>query len=127
MCRPSRLRGQAHGSPRLVDKSPCIRRNSPAFLALHALHRADEIRDPQKLRASVERAGSPKATGAKATASGKAAEKRPGAQKRIRSAPKEDLSSLSKADLYKKAAADIPGRSHMTREDLVKALSSSRT
>ncbi|MBT1184998.1 Ku protein [Streptomyces sp. CJ_13] len=82
----------------------------------------------EALRASVERAGSPKATGGKATTSGKAAEKRPGAKKRIRSAPKEDLSGLSKADLYKKAAAaDIPGRSHMTREDLVKALSSSRT
>ncbi|MEU4730415.1 hypothetical protein [Streptomyces sp. NPDC023588] len=82
----------------------------------------------EALRASVERAGSPKATGDKATTSRKAAEKRPGAKKRIRSAPKEDLSGLSKADLYKKAtAADIPGRSHMTREDLVQALSSSRT
>ncbi|MFD9367874.1 Ku protein [Streptomyces sp. NPDC060020] len=81
----------------------------------------------EALRASVERAGSPKATGGKATASGKAAEKRPGAKKRIRSAPKEDLSGLSKADLYQKAAAaDIPGRSHMTRDDLVKALSSSQ-
>ncbi|WP_327364969.1 Ku protein [Streptomyces sp. NBC_01296] len=82
----------------------------------------------EALRASVERAGSPKATGGKATASGKAAEKKPGAKKRIRSAPKEDLSGLSKADLYKKAAAaDIPGRSHMSRDDLMKALSSSRT
>ncbi|ARE79504.1 Ku protein (plasmid) [Streptomyces sp. Sge12] len=81
----------------------------------------------ETLRASVERAGSPKATGGKATTSAKAAEKKPGAKKRIRSAPKEDLSGLSKADLYKKAAAaDIPGRSHMTRDDLVKALSSTR-
>ncbi|MFF1560897.1 Ku protein [Streptomyces sp. NPDC058279] len=77
------------------------------------------------LRASVERAGSPKATGGKATVSGKtAAGKKPAAKKRIRSAPKEDLTDLSKADLYKKAAAaDVPGRSHMTRDDLVKALS----
>ncbi|WP_331732633.1 hypothetical protein OG592_42080 (plasmid) [Streptomyces avidinii] len=81
----------------------------------------------EALRASVERAGSPKATGGKATASGKTSEKKHGAKKRIRSAPKADLSGLSKADLYKKAAADIPGRSHMSREDLVKALSSSRT
>ncbi|MGW6841261.1 hypothetical protein [Streptomyces sp. NPDC054958] len=82
----------------------------------------------EALRASVDRAGSPKATGGKATASGKASEKKHGAKKRIRSAPKEDLGGLSKADLYKKAAAaDIPGRSHMTREDLVNALSSSRT
>ncbi|MFE9637048.1 Ku protein [Streptomyces sp. NPDC006463] len=82
----------------------------------------------EALRASVERAGSPKATGGKATTSGRTVEKKPGAKKRIRSAPKEDLSGLSKADLYKKAAAaSIPGRSHMTRDDLVKALASSRT
>ncbi|MFE5862163.1 Ku protein [Streptomyces virginiae] len=82
----------------------------------------------EALRASVELAGSPKATGGKATASGKTTVKKHGAKKRIRSAPREDLGGLSKADLYKKAtAADIHGRSHMTREDLVRALSSSRT
>ncbi|MFD4923010.1 Ku protein [Streptomyces goshikiensis] len=79
----------------------------------------------EALRASVEHAGSSKTTGGKATASGKtAAAKKPAAKKRIRSTPKEDLSGMSKADLYKRAAAaDLPGRSHMTREDLVKALS----
>ncbi|MEU8943114.1 hypothetical protein OHU17_00855 [Streptomyces goshikiensis] len=42
---------------------------------------------------------------------------------RIRSAPKEDLSGLSKAELHKKAAAaHVPGRSHMNRDDLVKEL-----
>ncbi|MFD0374285.1 Ku protein [Streptomyces sp. NPDC127112] len=83
------------------------------------------------LRASIERAGSPKATGGKATASGrapassKAAAKKPAAKKRIRSAPREDLAGLTKADLYKKAAAaNLPGRSHMSRDDLVQALSS---
>ncbi|MFA7764368.1 hypothetical protein [Streptomyces sp. NRRL S-448] len=84
----------------------------------------------EALRAGVERAGSsPKATGGKATASGKpSAEKKPGAKTRIRSAPKEDLSRLSKADFYKKAAAaDVSGRSQMIPDDLVKALSSSRT
>ncbi|WP_392900632.1 Ku protein [Streptomyces sp. LN699] len=79
----------------------------------------------EALRASVERAGSSKTTGGKATASGKtAAAKKPAAKKRIRSTPKEDLSGMSKANLYKKAAAaNLPGRSNMTREDLVKALS----
>ncbi|MFD9675167.1 hypothetical protein ACFWAO_25135 [Streptomyces sp. NPDC059981] len=82
----------------------------------------------EALRASVERAGSPKATGGKATASRKGSGSakttgKPPAKKRIRSAPKEDLSGLSKADLYKKAAdANLPGRSQMTRDDLVKAL-----
>lgn len=69
----------------------------------------------EALRASVERAGSPKTTGGKATASGKTtAGKKLASKKRIRSAPKEDLSGLSKADLYKKAAAaNIPGRSNI--------------
>ncbi|MEU6214314.1 Ku protein [Streptomyces sp. NPDC047023] len=86
----------------------------------------------EALRASVERAGSPKATGGKATASGKASASskataaKPPAKKRIRSTPQEDLSGLSKADLYRKAAAaNLPGRSQMSRDDLVKALSSS--
>ncbi|MFD3775128.1 hypothetical protein [Streptomyces sp. NPDC058612] len=79
----------------------------------------------EALRASVERAASPKATGGKATASGKTtAAKKLAARKRIRSTPKQDLNGLSKADLYKKAtAAHLPGRSNMTRDDLVKALS----
>ncbi|WP_206310042.1 hypothetical protein [Streptomyces sp. A0592] len=81
----------------------------------------------EALRASVERARSPKPTGSKASTStsGKSAAKKPAAKKRVRSTPKKDLSGLSKADLYKKAAsADIPGRSHMSRDELVKALSS---
>ncbi|MFJ9596783.1 Ku protein [Streptomyces virginiae] len=79
----------------------------------------------EALRASVERARSPKATGERATTSGRATAKKKPAKKRIRSAPKEDISGLSKADLYKKAAAaNVSGRSHMTRDDLVKALSS---
>ncbi|MFD3762643.1 hypothetical protein [Streptomyces sp. NPDC058622] len=49
------------------------------------------------------------------------------AKKRIRSAPTEDLGALTKADPYKKAAAaNLPGRSQMTRDDLVKALTSTR-
>ncbi|MEW1637569.1 Ku protein [Streptomyces sp. NPDC093801] len=88
----------------------------------------------EALRASIERAGSPKDTGGKATASGhastssKGAGRKPPAKKRIRSAPEEDLTGLTKADLYKKAAAaNLPGRSHMSRDDLVKALTSART
>ncbi|AXE27932.1 Ku protein (plasmid) [Streptomyces globosus] len=88
----------------------------------------------EALRASVERAGSPKGTGGKATTSrkaavsSKAAAKNPPGKKRIRSAPKEGLSELSKADLYKKAAAaNLPGRSQMSRSDLLQALAASRT
>lgn len=36
------------------------------------------------------------------------------------------MPTCPKADLYKKAAAaNLPGRSHMSRDDLVKALASS--
>ncbi|MEV7510282.1 hypothetical protein AB0O57_20260 [Streptomyces sp. NPDC091201] len=80
----------------------------------------------QALRASVERARGPKSTGGTATRSRsvKATEKKPAAKKRVRSEPKEDLSGLSKAALYKKAsAAHVVGRSHMTRDDLLTALS----
>lgn len=96
------------------------------------VEKADEPAEPtgvvdlmEALRASVERAEGSKATAGKATASGKtAAANKPAAKKRIRSTPKEDLGGMSKADLYKKAAAaNLPGRSNMSREDLVKALS----
>ncbi|MGW2672480.1 non-homologous end joining protein Ku [Streptomyces sp. NPDC001272] len=84
----------------------------------------------EALRAGIERAGRPKDTGGqattsrKATTSSKAAARTPPPKKRIRSTPKEDLSELSKADLHKKAAAaNVPGRSNMNRDDLLKALS----
>ncbi|MFE2922746.1 hypothetical protein [Streptomyces goshikiensis] len=81
----------------------------------------------EALRASVEHAGSAKATAGKATAFGKTAgSKKPPAKKRARSTSTSNLADLSKADLYKKAsAAGLAGRSHMTRDDLVKALSGS--
>ncbi|MDA5284125.1 hypothetical protein [Streptomyces sp. Isolate_45] len=64
----------------------------------------------EALRASVERAARPKSTGGKTTAP-----------------KKEDLDGLSKAALYKKAAAaHLPDRSNMTRNDLLKALTLTR-
>ncbi|MFJ9080619.1 Ku protein [Streptomyces sp. NPDC102278] len=97
------------------------------------------------LRASVERARGPKGSGPKSTTSKSTASKstaskstastsrsakstaggkKPAARKRVRSAPgRGDLGSLSKADLYKKAgSAKIPGRSTMTRDELLRAL-----
>lgn len=87
----------------------------------------------EALRASVDRARSPKDTRTEKAStstrarggSGAGGAKKPAGKKRIRSAPEPDLEGLTKADLYKKAAAaDIPGRSHMTRADLVVALRS---
>ncbi|MEU9420873.1 Ku protein [Streptomyces sp. NPDC048272] len=87
------------------------------------------------LRASVERARGPEGSGPKSTASKSTAStsrsakstaggKKPAARKRVRSAlGRGDLGSLSKADLYKKAgSAKIPGRSTMTRDELLRAL-----
>ncbi|OEJ35386.1 Ku protein [Streptomyces subrutilus] len=84
----------------------------------------------EALRASVDRARSPKPAGEKAstrtraTGSGAGSAKKPAGKKRIRSSPKkQDWDALTKADLYKKAtAARIPGRSQMSRHDLVDAL-----
>ncbi|WP_406076666.1 non-homologous end joining protein Ku [Streptomyces virginiae] len=67
----------------------------------------------EALRASVDRARSPKdARTEKASTttrarggSGAGSAKKPAGKKRIRSAPKPDLDQLTKADLYKKAAA----------------------
>ncbi|WP_431961145.1 Ku protein [Actinacidiphila sp. bgisy160] len=90
----------------------------------------------EALQASVDRAKTAKggAAGKAESTEGrpptqlrKAAEKRQAtrAAKKTekKTAKASELESLSKADLYKRASdADIPGRSTMTREDLIKAL-----
>ncbi|MFJ4776102.1 Ku protein [Streptomyces sp. NPDC088762] len=86
----------------------------------------------EALRASVERARSPKDTREKATtASGKRDEKRDekrggkpsGTKKRVTSTS-EPLHALTKAELYQRAAAaNLPGRSTMTHDQLAEALS----
>ncbi|MFJ3205819.1 Ku protein [Streptomyces sp. NPDC086989] len=79
----------------------------------------------EALRASVERARSPKDTrGEKATTAKSAGGKKKGApaKKRLTSSA-ESLQPLTKAELYKKAtAAHVPGRSAMTHDQLVDAL-----
>ncbi|WP_052713940.1 Ku protein [Streptomyces katrae] len=84
----------------------------------------------EALRASVERAQSPKDTGDKATSPGSRAaggKKAPAAKKRARSGPAakgRELMALTKAELYEKAAAaGIPGRSSMNHNQLAEALS----
>ncbi|WP_137992741.1 Ku protein [Streptomyces vilmorinianum] len=78
----------------------------------------------EALRASVERARSPKDTGEKATAPGVRRKPRAQPKKRARTAPKaKDLQDLTKAELYEKAAVEgVPGRSTMTRDELIDAL-----
>lgn len=76
----------------------------------------------EALRASVEQAHSPKDTGEKATTAAGRHKKAAPAKKRI-SAKDRSLQSLTRADLYKKAAAaHVPGRSSMTHDQLVDAL-----
>lgn len=83
----------------------------------------------EALRASVERARSPKDTGDKATSPSARAvggKRTPAAKKRARSgsaAKGRELMALTKAELYEKAAAaDIPGRSSMSHDQLADAL-----
>ncbi|WP_133895422.1 hypothetical protein [Streptomyces sp. KS 21] len=83
----------------------------------------------EALRASVEKAKSPKASGEKAAAPGvKQAQKAARAKKRTNPAPKKtELDGLSKAELYEKATtAGITGRSHMTRDELQEAITRDR-
>ncbi|MGR4883976.1 Ku protein [Streptomyces sp. LARHCF249] len=77
----------------------------------------------EALRASVARARSPKDTGEKATTAASPQRKKAApAKKRVTSKGKS-LQSLTKAELYKKAAAaHVPGRSTMTHDQLVAAL-----
>ncbi|MGW4689691.1 non-homologous end joining protein Ku [Streptomyces sp. NPDC004244] len=81
----------------------------------------------EALRASVERARSPKDTGEKASTSktgAKAAGKKPAAKKRATStSDSQSLRSLTKAELYEKATkAGLRGRSHMNHDELADAL-----
>lgn len=78
----------------------------------------------EALRASVERARSPKDTGERASTATATVRKTktPQAKKRVTS-KSESLQSLTKGELYEKAvAADVPGRSSMTHDQLVDAL-----
>ncbi|MFI1154786.1 hypothetical protein [Streptomyces sp. NPDC020817] len=83
----------------------------------------------EALRASVERARSPKDTGEKAASPGARAaggKKAPAAKKRVRSGPAakgRELATLTKTEQYEKAsAAGIPGRSSMNHDQLADAL-----
>ncbi|SFY44786.1 hypothetical protein OH786_37770 (plasmid) [Streptomyces atratus] len=78
----------------------------------------------EALRASVERARSPKDTGEKAGTSGKTGRgKKPAAKKRTGASDVGSLRSLTKAELYKKATkAGVKGRSDMTRDQPADAL-----
>ncbi|MEU2391841.1 Ku protein [Streptomyces sp. NPDC007369] len=78
----------------------------------------------EALRASVERARSPKDTGEKASASKDTRRsEKPAAKKRTGTSGAGSLRSLTKAELYEKAAkAGVKGRSHMTHDQLANAL-----
>ncbi|MFD5512149.1 Ku protein [Streptomyces sp. NPDC127051] len=77
----------------------------------------------EALRASVERARSLKDTGEKATTAASPQRKKATPAKKRVTSKGESLQSLTKAELYKKAAAaHVPGRSTMTHDQLVDAL-----
>ncbi|WP_331761954.1 Ku protein [Streptomyces sp. NBC_01546] len=77
----------------------------------------------ETLRASVERARSPKNTGEKATTTASPRKKKAALPKKRVTSKGKSLQSLTKAELYKKAAAaHVPGRSTMTHDQLADAL-----
>ncbi|WP_369780644.1 Ku protein [Streptomyces sp. R33] len=77
----------------------------------------------EALRASVERARSPKDTRDKATTTAGAQKKKAVSAKKRVTSKAESLQSLTKAELYRKAAAaHVPGRSTMSHDQLVDAL-----
>ncbi|MEU0164301.1 Ku protein [Streptomyces iakyrus] len=82
--------------------------------------------EPQPSEPARKKAGKPAARTAKRPAARKAASKasRPSADSRDqRGAGKRELRQLSKAQLYRRATEhDVPGRSKMSREELVDAL-----
>ncbi|MGX1542560.1 non-homologous end joining protein Ku [Streptomyces adustus] len=82
----------------------------------------------EALRASVERARSPKDTGEKAsTSQNTRSGKKTAAKKRTGSSASGSLKSLTKAELYEKATkAGVKGRSSMTHDQLADALSKGR-
>ncbi|MGW7030602.1 hypothetical protein ACWGFX_25995 [Streptomyces xanthophaeus] len=78
------------------------------------------------LRASVERARSPKDTREKAAATARPKKEAAAAPKKRAAARAAPLRSLTKAELSKKAAAaHVPGRSSMNHDQLVDALTDS--
>ncbi|MCY0929031.1 Ku protein [Streptomyces sp. H27-H1] len=105
---------QAKQAGETLEKSEPAPKASPAIDLMDAL------------RASVERARSPKDTREKAsttTGSGSPQRRKATAKKRVRATKRQNLDSLTKTELYRKAAAaDVDGRSSMTREQLLKAL-----
>jgi DNA end-binding protein Ku len=78
----------------------------------------------EALRASVERARSPKDTGEKAGTPEKTGRgKKPAEKRRTRASGADSLRALTKAKLYEKAAkAGVKGRSSMTHDQLAEAL-----
>lgn len=76
----------------------------------------------ETLRASVERARSPKDTREKATTTASPQKKKAAPPKKRVTSKGKSLQSLTKAELYKKAAAaHVPGRSTMTHDQLADA------
>ncbi|MFE7112868.1 Ku protein [Streptomyces sp. NPDC057575] len=77
----------------------------------------------ETLRASVERARSPKDTSEKAASDKTGRGKKPAAKKHTKASDIRSLQSLTKTELYKKATkAGVKGRSGMTHDQLADAL-----
>lgn len=112
--------GPAPEATNVIDLMDALRRS------LETARKGEPTKEPGKPRADRPQAArasrSPKPTGGKKTTAAKAG---PAAKttKRVSATGKQQLSQLTKAELYKRAAdLDIPHRSAMTRDELQQAL-----
>ncbi|CAM5282517.1 Ku protein (plasmid) [Streptomyces viridifaciens] len=113
--------GPAPEATNVIDLMDALRRSLET-----ARRKGGPAEEPKKTRADQTPAArasrSPKPTGGKKTTAAKAG---PAAKttKRVSATGKQQLSQLTKAELYKRAAdLDIPHRSAMTRDELQQAL-----
>ncbi|MFD9301521.1 hypothetical protein ACFWCB_02290 [Streptomyces sp. NPDC060048] len=93
------------------------------LLTCHTLHWADEIRDPRREIGSLPGRVKSSAKEVRMAEQRRGTKGSGGAAKKRLGSGRGDLRELTKAELYERAtAAQLPGRSTMTREQLVAAL-----
>ncbi|MFI8085825.1 Ku protein [Kitasatospora sp. NPDC086009] len=115
--------GPAPEATNVVDLMDALRRSLDTARQSPETEPAPETKKPAGRRATSSRAaGTPKPTGDKKTTSAKATpHKKPA--KRASATGKQQLSELTKTELYRRATdLDIPHRSTMTRDELQHAL-----
>lgn len=112
--------GPAPEATNVIDLMDALRRS------LETARKGEPAEEPKKTRAGQPPASarrSPKPTGGKKSTAAKASTAPAKTTKRVSATGKQQLSQLTKAELYKRATdREIPHRSTMTRDELQQAL-----